>query len=256
MPRIAILSDIHANLEALEAVLADLEKQKAAKIYCLGDIIGYGPSPREVVDIVQAVAAETVKGNHEDLVIRKPPEGMHPSALEAAAWTRKKLLPGSAGGGTAERKKERWEWLKALPLTEDLGDVLLAHGTPADSFSYVLSAKDALEVFRKELGEARVCFYGHTHVPAIWTFDGRQLGFTPVKSKERYGLPADEQMLVNVGSVGQPRDHDPRACYVLVHADKSFEYRRVEYDAEKTARRIYAVPELPNWLGERLLCGE
>ncbi|HVY61361.1 MAG TPA: metallophosphoesterase family protein, partial [Planctomycetota bacterium] len=247
------ISDIHANLEALEAVLADLEKQKCAKIYCLGDIIGYGPSPREVADIVQAVSAETVKGNHEDLVIRRAPKNVHESALAAAEWTRKKLIPG--GPGAPERKRERWEWLKALPLNEDLGEILLAHGMPADSFAYVLGVGDALKVFQKQMGGARMCFIGHTHVPGLWFFDGKQLGFGPAEEKRRYGLQ-DRKVLVNVGSVGQPRDHDPRACYVVLHGDGSFEYRRVEYDCEKTARRIYGIPDLPNWLGERLLCGE
>ncbi len=254
MPRIAIISDIHANLEALEAVLADLERKRAQKVYCLGDIVGYGPSPIEVADIVRAVANEAVRGNHEDLVLKPAPDNIHPDALQAAEWTRKQLLPGPAA---SEQKRERWEWLKALPVTEEVlrGQVLLAHGTPRDCFTYVLGPGDAQKVLKTQMGKARLCFIGHTHVPGFWFTDGKRIGFGPSEPKKRYTFPG-KRALVNVGSVGQPRDHDPRACYVLLHGDGSFEFRRVEYDVESTARRIYANPNLPRWLGERLLCGE
>jgi predicted phosphodiesterase len=251
--RIAIISDIHANLEALEAVLADLEKKKASKIYCLGDIVGYGPSPREVLEIVKAVANESVRGNHEILVCRTAPNNVHPDALKAAEWTRKKLLPGVHA---PEALKERWGWLKALPATEDLGEILLAHGTPRDCFTYVLAARDAERVFDQQMGDARILFIGHSHVPAVWYTDGGPVLVAPGEKKKRYTFAESHRIIVNVGSVGQPRDHDPRACYVLLHDDLSFEYRRVEYDCEKTAKKIFDIPELPNWLGERLLCGE
>src|SRR5205085_9051270 len=130
-------------------------------------------------------------------------------------------------------KKERWAWLKALPATEELGDILLAHGTPDDNFTYVTGMGDALRVFQRQMGEARICFIGHTHVPGFFFFDGRQLGFGAPEPEKRYGFH-DKRLLINVGSVGQPRDHDPRACYVLLHGDQTFEYRRVEYDCERT----------------------
>jgi predicted phosphodiesterase len=253
--RIAIISDIHANLEALLAVLKDAERKKVAKFYCLGDIIGYGPSPREVLERVIDISSETVRGNHEEIVVRSTQEDLHPAAVKAAEWTRKQLKP--VGSVSSAAKRERWEWLKALPLTEEVkdGEILLAHGTPEDCFEYIMSSDEARAVFAGQMGESRMLFIGHSHVPGIFFEDERRVRFLKAERKKRFSFP-EMRVIVNVGSVGQPRDYDPRASYVLLHPDETFEFRRVEYDAEKTAERIFAIPELPRWLGERLLCGE
>jgi len=253
--RIAIISDLHANLEALEAVLSDAEKKRVTKFFCLGDIIGYGPSPKEVLERVMEISSETVRGNHEEIVVRTTKEELHPAAVQAAEWTRRQLKP--VGSVSSAAKKDRWEWLKALPLTEEVngGEILLAHGTPEDCFAYVMSKEEAAEVFAKQMGDARMLFIGHSHVPGIFYEDDGEVRFMKAERKKRYSFP-HFRAIVNVGSVGQPRDYDPRSSYVILHGDGTFEYRRVDYEVEKTAAKIYKIPELPRWLGERLLCGE
>lgn len=252
--RIAVISDIHGNLEALEAVLADIEKARAEKIVCLGDMIGYGPNPIEVADAVHAFAAAAVMGNHEVLVTRGVPPRTSPLAEKAAVWTRRKLAP--HGGKTTSRKSQRWEWLKTLPKYVKLDDMIFAHGTPDDCFTYVMGLDEAVQVFEREMHGTSLCLIGHTHVPGIFAYDGKQVGYAVPEPGKRARPPKGLLLIVNVGSVGQPRDQDPRASYALIGDDRSFEIRRVEYPVEKTAEKIYAIKDLPNALGERLLIGE
>ncbi len=254
--KLALISDVHANLEALEACLRDIEGEGVDRIYCLGDVIGYGPDPRQVADRVREVCAGIVRGNHEEIVTRAVPRRIAPIAARAAFWTRRKLEPRSPKA--PPKKVERWHTLRKLPTTIEVPDegLLLAHGTPEDCFSYVLSVGDALRVFRRQLpASLPVCFIGHTHVPGFFFYDGRQIGFGLAEEGRRFEF-GSHRLLVNAGSVGQPRDQDPRACYAIWHGDGSFEFRRVEYDVETTCRKIHGIPELPNALADRLLIGE
>lgn len=252
--RIAVISDIHGNLEALEAVLADIERSRVDRIVCLGDMIGYGPNPREVCDIVSAFANGVVRGNHEILVLgRSIDSRISPLAVTSTLWTRKKLDPRSGRGGA--QRKARWDWLKKLPKYLKLGDIIFAHGTPNDAFHYVLGPEDALRVFETEMHRAKLCLIGHTHVPGFFVYDGRHIAFGQADPGRAFRFK-EVRAIVNVGSVGQPRDRDPRACYAIIGDDHSFEYRRVEYDVEVTAEKVYATKELPAALGERLLLGE
>jgi diadenosine tetraphosphatase ApaH/serine/threonine PP2A family protein phosphatase len=254
--KLAIISDIHANLEALEAVLRDIDAEGVDRIYCLGDVVGYGPSPRQVVDRVRDACTGIVRGNHEEMVTKEIARRVAPIAAKAALWTRRKLEPVRFA---PPRKIERWHVLRKLPSTIEVPDdgLLLAHGTPEDAFSYVLSIGEALRVFRRQLPDPLpVCVIGHTHVPGFFFYDGRQIGFGLAEEGRRFERKPDHRLIINAGSVGQPRDQDPRACYLLWHGDGSFEWRRLDYDVDTTCRKIRGIPELPNALAERLLVGE
>jgi predicted phosphodiesterase len=252
--RVAVISDVHGNLEALEAVLADIERARVDRIVCLGDMVGYGPNPGEVCDVVAGVADAVVKGNHEMLVLGKAIEPrISPLAVKSTLWTRSRLTP--RGSRASERKRKRWDWLRKLPRYWKLGDIIFAHGSPNDAFHYILGPEDALKVFETELHGAKLCLVGHTHVPGFFVYDGRHLAFGQAAPGRAFRF-RNVRAIVNVGSVGQPRDQDPRACYAIIGEDRSFEFRRVEYDAELTARKIYAIEALPAALGERLLLGE
>ncbi len=242
----AILSDIHGNLEALEAVLADVARQGVDGIYCLGDIVGYGPNPRECIDRVMAFNV-SILGNHDQGALYDP-EGFSSGAERAIFWTRDQL---ELANGDHERTAKRWQFLSELPRTYRDGPFTFVHGSVRNPLSEYVFPEDIHNTRKLERLFAlieRYAFQGHTHVPGIFTEDGRFL--CPAEINDRYPLPGNK-MMVNVGSVGQPRDGDARACYVLL-SDQGVEYRRVPYADEKTAEKIYAVAELDPFLGDRL----
>ncbi|MFC1708248.1 metallophosphoesterase family protein [Planctomycetota bacterium] len=254
-----ILSDIHGNLEALEAVLLDMEEQNVERIICLGDVVGYGPSPAETAELVNCVAAATVRGNHERMVCaKKIDEFVSPLAATAARWTCDQLKPRSRGGKKGSRlarKRELWSWLRELPQSVRHESFLFAHGTPADPETYIVTLEEAQRVFKDELDGAQILFVGHSHVPGIFhrNRDGR-VDYVPGEFGKRYRI-GKRPMIVNAGSVGQPRDYDTRACY-LVTDGSALRYRRIEYDMDRTVEKIYEESGLPNALADRLLCGE
>jgi predicted phosphodiesterase len=242
----AIVSDIHANLEALEAVLADMAGEGVDSVYCLGDIVGYGPNPRECIDRVIGFD-QSILGNHDQGALYDP-EGFSSGAERAIFWTRDQLeLP----NGDPEQMAKRWRFLSELPRTVREGPFTFVHGSVRNPLSEYVFPEDIHNPKKLERLFAlidRYAFQGHTHVPGIFTEDGRFL--SPDEVGGRYPLPATK-IMVNVGSVGQPRDGDPRACYILLH-DNLIEFRRVPYPAEKTAEKIYAISELDPFLGDRL----
>ncbi len=250
--RIAVISDVHANLEALRAVLADIRRRRADAIVSLGDVIGYGPDPIETADLVRTLAAAAVRGNHEILVTEAIDETTSPLAAQSARWTRRKLLPAPRASA---QKKERWAWLAGLPRYVKFEHMIFAHGSPQSPFVYISEIHEAARVFERHLHGTSICFVGHTHVPCVFVEDRGDILYLPAETGRRYRFRGT-RAIVNVGSVGQPRDFDPRASYVLVRDDGSIEFRRIEYDVEATARKIFAIRELPNALGERLLIGE
>ncbi|HMO13964.1 MAG TPA: metallophosphoesterase family protein [Pirellulaceae bacterium] len=247
--KLAIISDVHANLEALQSVLEDIGAQNIKDIYCLGDIIGYGPNPIECIDLVMEKCTRTILGNHDQAVIFDP-EGFNPVALRAIFWTRDQMEQ-NIGGTT--KSDQRWDFIGELPRRIDEGTNLFVHGSPRDPtneyvFPEYVYDRDRLEqMFRRfEL----YCFHGHTHIPGIITESGKFLA--PEDVGYIYKLN-QEKALINVGSVGQPRDEDPRACYVVLQRDeKIVEYRRVKYDIDTTRNKIYGIPSLDNMLGDRL----
>lgn len=241
----AIISDIHGNLEALEAVLADIRTQNVNEIYCLGDIIGYGPNPRECIDLVMQHSKLTIIGNHDQAALFDP-EGFNPGAERAILWTRTQL---ESGDPLANEK--RWEFLGELPRMKRDGEVMFVHGSARNPLNEYVFPEDIYNQRKLErifgLVE-KYCFQGHTHIPGVFTEDYNFLA--PDEFEMTYQL-GDRKTLINVGSVGQPRDGDNRSCYVLFDG-KTITYRRVSYDFDKTAQKIYPIPELDNFLGDRL----
>jgi diadenosine tetraphosphatase ApaH/serine/threonine PP2A family protein phosphatase len=246
----ALISDIHSNLEGLEAVLADIQAQGITEIYCLGDVIGYGPNPRECIDRVSQVSQLTILGNHDQGALFDP-EGFNAGAERAIFWTRDQLE------GPHDDPKEnarRWDFLGALPRQHRDNGYLFVHGSPRNPLNEYVFPEDVHHPKKMEKLFALVdkyCFQGHTHVPGIFTQDGAFI--RPEQTSFQYRL-TDAKVMVNVGSVGQPRDGDSRSCYVVLE-DDLITFRRVEYPLDVTIEKIYAIPELDNFLGDRLRKG-
>jgi diadenosine tetraphosphatase ApaH/serine/threonine PP2A family protein phosphatase len=251
---IAIVSDIHGNLEALRAVLADAGGAGVEAVYCLGDVVGYGPNPRECLDLARGFRL-TVLGNHDQGALFDP-AGFCPSAERAIFWTRGELEESPEPRAVRER---RWEFLAELPRSHRVGDHLFVHGSARNPLNEYVFPEDVHHQHKMQrifAAVERYCFQGHTHIPGV---------FVEQAPEERYDFhsPAEvghahrldgRKTLCNVGSVGQPRDGDPRACYVLFDGD-TIHWRRVEYDVDETVRKIRAVPDLDRALGDRLRLG-
>lgn len=251
----AILSDIHANLEALEAVLADLRPHKVDRILCLGDIVGYGPNPRECLRLVRKHCAWTLRGNH-DIATLLEPLGFNKTARDAAIWTRKQLQPKWYSGA---QSRLDWSILEDAQESRLEGDILYVHASPRDPvMEYVEEADcqdmgfgpgDKIQAIMAEV--TRLCFVGHTHRPGVITEAYRF--YRPQEFDREWRLDGG-RTLINVGSVGQPRDGNPDARYVLV-GEGVVRFCAVPYDRERTAAKIRAIPELDDRLANRLLDG-
>jgi diadenosine tetraphosphatase ApaH/serine/threonine PP2A family protein phosphatase len=242
----AIISDIHSNLEALQAVLADIKAQGVETIYCLGDVVGYGPNPRECVDLIMSFPV-VILGNHDQGAMFDP-EGFNASAERAIFWTRAQL---ESPNERTDAKEKRWEFLAERPRSHREDGFLYVHGSARNPLNEYVFPEDIYNQRKMERIFAlveRYCFQGHTHVPGVFT---ETMQFhSPDEIESVYRLDG-RKTLCNVGSVGQPRDGDWRACYILLD-DETIRYRRVEYDVDTTVKKIYAVPELENFLGDRL----
>lgn len=247
----ALISDIHANYEALLAVRRDIHEQGISSVYCLGDIIGYGPNPCECLDEVIKWAELTILGNHDQAALFDP-DGFNPVALRAVYWTRDQL----DRGGNHKAVNRRWDFLGELPQRHAQGDLLFVHGSPREPTNEYVFPEDVYNKNKMEALFGRIelyCFQGHTHIPGVFT---SQMEFlTPEDCGYQYQLIGDKTM-INVGSVGQPRDGDPRACYVILDDDSNrVEFRRIDYPYDQTAEKIYAIDELDDMLGDRLKTG-
>jgi predicted phosphodiesterase len=243
----ALISDIHGNLEALEAVLVDIAQYDVGAIYCLGDVVGYGPNPRECLDIVAERCQVVVMGNHDQGAIFDP-SNFNGVAERAIHWTRRALEEPLPSRAAADR---RWEFLGECPRTHREESTLYVHASPRHPLNDYIFPED---VFNQSKMDRlfrlidRYCFHGHTHVGGIIT-DSLQFH---APDEIDYVWHLDERKtFINVGSVGQPRDGDWRACYVLLD-DTTVYYRRLEYDIEKTIQKIYDEPDLDDFLGNRL----
>lgn len=242
----AILSDIHGNLEALQAVLDDIQKVGVDQIYCLGDVIGYGPNPCACLDVVARFQL-TILGNHDHGALFDP-EGFSSGAERAIFWTRQQLEAPSADLEAAQR---RIRFLSELPRCHRENGLLFVHGSARNPLNEYVFPEDIYNTRKLEKIFALIekyCFQGHTHVPGVFTDDGRF--FSPRDLNNRYVLN-DRKVMINVGSVGQPRDGDFRSSYVILDGQR-VEFRRVEYPVEETIQKIYAISELDNFLGDRL----
>ncbi len=249
----AIISDIHGNLDALNAVLEDIQQQEIEQVYCLGDVVGYGPNPCECLD--RAMDFDMcLLGNH-DMAALCEPEGFNDTAKKAIQWTRTQLQTDCDIKGLDETAVHRYEFLCKLPRTVREGNYLFVHGSarsPLSEYVFPGDVNDRLMMGRIFELIPKYCFQGHTHVPGIFTESGNF--YRPQELGNGFRL-ADEKVMVNVGSVGQPRDGDRRSCYVVLR-DGVVTYRRVDYPVEQTASKIYAINGLDRFLGDRLLQGQ
>ncbi len=229
----AIISDIHSNLEALTKALTVIDDKKVDEIICLGDIVGYGANPNECVDIVRSHCSIVVLGNHDAAALdTSQAHDFNAIARKAVFWTAEQL--------TEESKS----FLLSLPMVARKERILFVHSSPdsPEAWDYIIDSDDAdsaLSHFQE-----KICFIGHTHVPGIYSKRGR------VKS-----ISLDEQFIVNVGSIGQPRDGNPKLAFGIFDSTMwEFELIRSQYDIQKAAEKIYAA-KLPEELGNRLMYG-
>jgi predicted phosphodiesterase len=239
----AVVSDIHGNLQALERVLEDLGQRGVESIACLGDFVGYGADPNACMDRLLPRIDVAVAGNHDYAAIgRVDLAYFNPDAARSALWTQRELTPVNRA------------YLEHLPMTAHWRGILLVHSSPIEpeAWYYVLSTEEAAEHMRAYHED--VCLIGHSHVPGNFERNG--------DGAVRYDRDAvvqwapDRKLLINVPSVGQPRDGDPRTGYLLIDEDaKTLTHVRLEYDVAEAKRRIEAAG-LPRSLGERLQWGE
>lgn len=237
----AIIADIHANLEALQVVLDDIQKQKCTHIACLGDIVGYNANPKECLDLIRSLNCPCVKGNHDEYCSSDQElEGFNPHAAEAVNWTRQQLSP------------EDRQWLRDLKYVRMVANFTMVHATldGPPRWGYVFDKLAAAASFTYQ--NTPVCFFGHTHVPVAFIRDSVVRGGTYSKFKVEPG----RKYFLNVSAVGQPRDGNPKAGYVVYDMDEgSIELRRLDYDIAKAQEKILAAG-LPTRLAERLAVGK
>jgi predicted phosphodiesterase len=239
--RYAVIADIHANIEALEVVLADSKEQKCTHYCCVGDVVGYNANPKECLDIVRSMGMPVVKGNHDEYCSSEEDlEGFNPHAAEAVNWTRKQL------------SKEDRQWLRDLKYVRLVASFSMVHATldGPQRWGYVFDKLAAAASFTYQ--NTAVCFFGHTHVPVAFVRDSVVRGGTYSKFRVEPG----KKYFVNVGAVGQPRDGNPKSGYVIYDLNEgTIELRRLDYDIPKAQKKIMEAG-LPQRLADRLALGK
>ncbi len=245
--RYLILSDIHSNDEALASVLAQVRRKRFDRVVILGDFVGYGANPNQVIDRVRRIRKEriSIRGNHDKVVCGLDSGDLfNPVALAAAQWTAEKLTP---------RNRKFLEAQPQGPLEVDKA-FLICHGSPRDEDAYIFSDRDAFVNFRDF--DYTVCFFGHSHIPSVFTLEPHAIRVEVVKGdRVRLKLAGERRYLINPGSIGQPRDRNPAAAYAIYDAKpRIVHFDRVPYDAEKAREKIHRAG-LPAMLGDRLLVG-
>lgn len=241
--RYGLISDIHGNLEALEAVMKELDKLDVDEVLCLGDVIGYGPDPEKCLEVVRERAKIILAGNHDHAPLGLVDISYFNSyAKRAVEWTAVQLSEASR------------RFLESRPLKHVLDNFTIVHATPANpaAWEYILSVDDAIENFPFVTG--RCCFIGHSHVPVVIVREVDER--VRVLRATNLTLEDDSRYIINIGSVGQPRDLDPRAAFA-VYDNESFDYQlhRVSYEIGRTQRKILE-RGLPPFLAERLALGQ
>jgi predicted phosphodiesterase len=250
----AILSDIHGNLEAVQAVLADIARYPVDAIYCLGDLVGYGPNPRECVDLAMRWQV-ILRGNFDQALLTFPP-GLVTSAIsanESLRYAFGELNTPTANHPSAQR---RWNFLNKCLSMHREENFLFVHGSahhPVNEWVFPEEIYNPGKMDRIFSQVNRYCFQGHTHLPGLFLEGDAYRYLSPAEVDHAYRLDG-RKTLCNVGSVGQPRDGDRRACYVLLDGE-DIRFRRVEYDVETTIRKIRDLDDLANFLGDRLRNG-
>jgi len=241
--RYAILSDVHANRDALDRVLADIAAASIDCVACLGDFVGYGPEPNECVERLREVASPALAGNHDLAAIGAfDPVGFNLFARVAVEWTKAALTDASR------------RYLETLPARADWEGLLLVHGSPRQPVhEYLLDLEAADDNFRAE--PFSICFFGHSHYPIWFVHDGIRTRMRSLPPNQPVQLESGYRHMVNVGSVGQPRDGDPRSGFVVYDTEnRTVELRRLTYSVEAVQAKMQAV-DLPRPLWERLAEG-
>jgi len=247
----ALISDIHGNVDALQVVLADAKSRGVDRIMCLGDIIGYGPNPRECLDLIMEHCEWALLGNH-DFACLYEPTSFNASAEASAFWTRRQL----EDEPDEDLRRKRWQFLGNLSVRRQEDKTLWVHASPRRPINEYIFPDDVLAAPNKmaqifERIESR-CFVGHTHVPGVFTdepdfYPPQDLGGT-------YNFVDSEKCIINPGSVGQPRDRVPLSSYAVLH-DDHVEFVRLKYDIQAVIEKVKAEKDLSDFLGERLLQG-
>jgi predicted phosphodiesterase len=241
-PKIAIFSDVHGNLEALKAVMQDWDAMHVEEQICLGDVVGYGPDPAECLEIIRGLGCPILLGNHEEACVKPAAETNFSSNARAGLVHARKQL-----------NSEQKDFLMTLPLKIEVKGFTCVHASlnEEESWFYVSHALDAASHFKYQ--KKAICFCGHTHKPAIWrelNGEVKKLPFT-----HPFTIDPSVKYLLNVGSVGQPRTSEPKACYVIFDTQsRAIEYRFVPYAFGKTQKKIIRA-HLPLFLADRLAAG-
>jgi diadenosine tetraphosphatase ApaH/serine/threonine PP2A family protein phosphatase len=246
----AIVSDIHGNLEAFSAVLEEIDRRGVKDILCLGDVVGYGPNPMECLDLVRTRCKVSLMGNHDFAVIYEP-FNFNSGAESACYWTRQQF----EDDPDPVRRADRWRHLGTLPVRVRTNEFVAVHASPRRPINEYIFPDDIytnpgkfVSIFERF---ERLCFVGHTHVPGVF-LEGPDF-YSPDELDYKFEV-TDEKAVINVGSVGQPRDRDPRSSFVIV-SENAVEFVRLMYDVETTVKKVEAIEQLDNFLGTRLLDG-
>jgi predicted phosphodiesterase len=241
--RYGLISDIHSNLEALTATLNALKSRHIHQLLVVGDIVGYGADPLPCLQLIMALRPVAVAGNHDWAAVGKGDlERFNEFARQAAVWTQTQLVP------------EQRRYLEELKLETWLDDILLVHGSPdePEEWHYIVEQSDARDVLTRS--DCRICVVGHSHVPFIFGAGPRDEFF--LTKAGRYRLRPDWRYVVNTGSVGQPRDGIADAAFFVLDLENSFvELARAPYALSDAQEKIRAVPQLPDFLAQRLAWG-
>ena len=241
---IAVISDTHSNYEALTAVLDDVRSQEVSQIICLGDIVGYASSVQSCLRTVRELGCPVLLGNHDEAAcLPAPPPELNDTAAAGIVFAADRLTG-------ADRA-----WITSLPRNLEVEGTVFTHASLASSFGwpYILYPEDARRHFANQTAHLAIC--GHTHKPMVWWQDTPGGQVTQATGKEIVPIPPSGKVLVNVGSVGQPRDGDTRACYIIHRPDQNtVEFRRIEYDIKRTKRKIIRAG-LPRFTAQRLSLG-
>lgn len=243
--RYAIISDIHANLEALQATVKDIKNTRAEEVICLGDIVGYYPNPNECAELCRTHGFRCLRGNHDDAAVGSCGiEDFNPVAQAALRWTANEL------------SQSNKEWLRRLPEKVRVDEnVLAVHGAPWHPYAYIFFAEDTAFAFshlRSHYSQVQICFFGHTHQKALFSSD---TGPIQLDKKKKFQFHDPGLYLVNPGSVGQARDGRPGASYLIYDSEtREIQFRHVPYDLNLTRRKVIATG-LPLMLAERLALG-
>jgi len=249
----ALISDIHGNFDALSAVFEDIDSHGADEVYFLGDVVGYGPEPEKCIDLLESRCSVHLLGNH-DFAMLNVPVGFNPIAAGAIVCLRARMEPGVY---SMPWKRRRWKFLGELHQRHMIDDILYVHASPRDPVMEYILPYDPVydpgkcaDIFKRV---ERACFVGHTHIPGVMTTEPKFI--YPADIDFKFRLEPGEKYVFNIGSVGQPRDRDPRASYVLFDGE-TVEWRRIEYDIDAVAAKVGKIDCIDDLAGERLKLGK